>query len=114
MPLLTVATVLASFSTLDAAPDFVPLPAKVELAEGRFTLSKKTVIVAPAALTNEAELLAERLRRVAGLPSPIQETGKGIVLKIDERMAAEGYGLKIDANGVTIHAGSNAGVFYGI
>ena len=114
MPLLTVATVLASFSTLDAAPHFVPLPAKVELAEGRFTLEADTAIVAPAALTNEAEQLAERLRRVAGLPAPIQETGKGIVLKIDERMAAEGYGLKIDKNGVTIHGGSNVGVFYGI
>lgn len=95
-------------------PAFVPLPAKVEPGSGRYKLEAGTAIIAPAALRNEAELLAARLRRVAGLPVPINQTGSaGIVLSVDPRLPAEGYEMVISPAGVTIRGGSNAGVFYG-
>ncbi len=94
-------------------PAFVPLPAKVESAQGRFQLEADTTIVAPEALTNEAEQLAARLRKVAQIPAPIAQEGTGIVLRVDSSLAAEGYELKIIPKGVEIRGGSNAGVFYG-
>lgn len=109
--LATVVTIGLSHA---AMPAFIPLPAKVEPGNGRYQLDASTTIVAPASLTNEATQLAGRLRRIAGLPVPIAETGKGIVLSIDPRMSEEGYGLRIEESGVIIHGGSNAGVFYGI
>lgn len=95
-------------------PAFVPLPAQVELAEGRYRLGDETAIVAPATLESEAKLLAERLRRVAGLPAPVVTSGAGIVLGIDPNVSAEGYELTINAEGVSIRGGANSGVFYGI
>jgi hexosaminidase len=95
-------------------PAFVPLPAKVEITEGRFKLDADTAIVAPAALANEAGFLAAHLRTVAGLPAPIVATGKGVTLALDTSLPTEGYSLEITPAGVTIKGGSPAGVFYGV
>ncbi|MFZ9201011.1 MAG: beta-N-acetylhexosaminidase [Opitutales bacterium] len=94
-------------------PAFVPLPAKVELSEGRFRLDAATAIQASAELTNEAEHLASRLRRSSGLPLPMTAAGN-ISLGIDTKLAAEGYTLSITASSVSIRGGSPAGVFYGV
>ena len=114
-PFLIVALV-ASASPLELAtaeiPAFIPLPAKIIPASGRFKLDAATTISAPASLTNEANLLATRLRSVAGIPAEITNNGKGIVLTIDSQLPAEGYVLEINSNAVSIRGGSNAGVFY--
>lgn len=102
-----------STSTPAEVPAFVPRPARVEIGEGRYRLGETTTIVAPASLTHEATLLAERLRRVAGIPSPVAASGDGIVLSIDPRLPEEGYELTIASTGVAIRGGTNAGVFYG-
>ena len=94
-------------------PAFVPLPAKVELSEGRFRLDAATAIQASAELANEAEHLASRLRRSSGLPLPMTAAGN-ISLGIDTKLAAEGYTLSITASSVSIRGGSPAGVFYGV
>lgn len=107
---------LAPLGTLAAgkSPDFVPLPAKVELAEGRFKLTDTTTIVAPAALANEANFLAAHLRAAAGLPAPVATSGAGITLSLDASLPAEGYSLEITPTRVTIKGGAAAGVFYGV
>ncbi len=94
-------------------PAFIPQPTKVEIHEGRYQLDASTSIVAPASLTNEATLLATRLRATAGIPAEIIASGNGITLAIDSQLEPEGYTLEIKPDGVIIHGGSNAGVFYG-
>ncbi len=95
-------------------PAFVPLPAKIQEGSGRFKLNAATTVVAPAALTNEATLLAGRLRTVAEIPAAISASGTGIVLALDSKLPPEGYELEISEKGVSIRGGTNAGVFYGI
>jgi len=111
--LLLFAAALTNFS-LAQMPAFVPLPLHAELGEGRYQLGEATAVVAPAALHAEANLLAERLRRVSCLSMPVLTGGPGIVLGIDPKLPAEGYELTIGTGGVSIRGGTNAGVFYGI
>ena len=94
--------------------DFVPLPQIVQAADGKFTLDAATTIVAPTALANEANFLANRLRVTAMLPAPVATSGKGITLAVDASLPAEGYVLDVATAGVSIRGGSPAGVFYGI
>lgn len=95
-----------------AEPAFIPLPAKVEMREGRFLLDASTAIAAPSALANEANYLAQSLRRIAALPVPMNSKGT-IRLAVDSALPVEGYVLEITPAGVTIRGGSPAGVFYG-
>ncbi len=111
-PLLIALAVLSNGFSRAETPAFVPLPAKVVTSGGRFKLDAATAIVAPASLTNEANLLAVRLRTVAGIPAVVASTGKGVTLALDPQLAAEGYVLDIQPDGVSIRGGSNAGVFY--
>lgn len=105
---------LALVVSLPAAePAFIPLPAKVELRDGRFRLDVSTAIAAPAALANEANHLATRLRRVAGLPAPVGSSG-AIRLEVDSSLPSEGYVLDVAPAGVRIRGGSPAGAFYGV
>lgn len=100
-------------SPLFADPAFVPLPLEVQQGSGEYLLTAETTIVAPTALANEANLLAERLRTVAEIPAKIATSGTGIVLAIDSKLPPEGYELEITEQGVRITGGTNAGVFYG-
>lgn len=105
---------LLTLGTLSAEPPaFVPLPAKVVLAEGRFALNDQTGIQAPATLAEEADFLAQRLRRAAQLAAPVGNAGN-IRLSIDNSLSEEGYRLSITPTSVSIVGGSSAGVFYGI
>lgn len=114
MPIHALACFLIITSLCGAeTPSFVPLPARVEMSEGRFRLDTSTAIQAPTDLANEAEHLAVRLRRTSGLPLPISGTGN-ISLSVDAKLPAEGYTLSITTTSVSIRGGSPAGVFYGI
>ena len=115
LPLFLALAPLAFLSHASAAaPSFVPLPERVEITEGKFKLDASTSIIAPASLANEANLLATRLRKVAGIPAAITPSGKGISLTLVSDLEPEGYTLEITSNGVNIRGGSPAGVFYGV
>lgn len=115
IPIIAALAALAiSLPAFAEIPAFVPLPAKIQEGSGRFKLDAATTIVAPAVLTNEATLLAARLRTVAEIPATIAASGAGIVLAIDAKLPPEGYELEISEKGVSIRGGANAGVFYGI
>jgi hexosaminidase len=111
---LAALAVMVPFSSSAAGiPALVPLPAKVEPAEGRFKLDASTSVVAPAALGNEAKQLAARLRATSGFPVPAGTSGTGITLALDPKLPEEGYALEISPSGVAIRGGTAAGVFYG-
>lgn len=111
--LAALAAVAASLPVFAEIPAFIPLPSEIQQGSGRFKIEAATRIIAAASLTNEATLLAERLRTVAKIPATIATSGTGIVLAMDSKLPPEGYELEITDKGVRITGGSNAGVFYG-
>lgn len=96
----------------------IPLPAKVDLQSGQFTLDTQTVIAADAVFGAEADYLAEKLRIPTGLrlgrTVGISSRRNAIVLAKPKRLLPlEGYTLDVGKEGVTIRATTPAGAFYG-
>ncbi len=93
-----------------------PSPVSYEVQKGTFTLTAKTVIVAPDKFKSEAELLASELEGLLGTrPSIVSKSNSTPAIKLVEgNSPAEGYSLVADARGVTITASQAAGIFYGI
>lgn len=113
-----VPVVFASFSILGSArseaPALLPLPAKLASGEGRFSLKRGTVVLAPADLKAEGEYLSKRLSVASGMDIPLRAAGEGIRLEISTSLPEEGYTLEIGPESARIRGGSPAGVFYGI
>ncbi len=105
-------------------PAFVPLPATVEITEGRFKLDDRTFIIAEPALANEANFLAAHLRTASGLPMKVnidEDGGRSgtfaattLHLMLNSSLPSEGYSLNSGPAAVIIEGGSAAGVFYGV
>ena len=99
----------------------VPRPAELSPEDGSFLLDGDTRFVADPAdaeLVGLAEFLAEPLRAVSGLPLPMaSEAGEGdIELVVDPALdlPAEGYRLRVRADGVALRASTHTGVFRGL
>jgi hexosaminidase len=104
-----------------AAISIVPLPASVEQRDGSFRITASTCVVAEGPAAAEAAKLVDALAPALGYR--LKETGtsatKGsIQLTIapppQGQLGAEGYELDATTDGVTIRAGTPAGLFYGI
>ena len=104
------------------APAIVPLPMKMEVAEGTFTLTSATRVVFDEASAETARQLVDSLKpamgiameRVPGLPNDAKAT---IRLTQDEglkRLGKEGYQLSVTPDGIRIVGAAQAGVFYGV
>lgn len=100
-----------------AQPSLVPRPSVLQVSDGRFTLDRRTAIVASKGLGQLAKALKDDLR-ATGLPLPSRSEMRTnvLLLQIDAHQALgpEGYTLDADAQGVRIAASKPAGVFYGI
>ncbi|MCM4157018.1 beta-N-acetylhexosaminidase [Gramella sp. AN32] len=97
----------------------IPLPAKMEMANGRFLIDENTRIYAAASLQSEADFLAEILSTASGASiSNITEEDSathGIYLKIDANIQnEEGYKLDVAYDKIEISGKNPKGVFYGI
>jgi hexosaminidase len=109
---------VSAFSS--AAPSIIPLPQQMEVKEGSFRLTPKTVVVADSGAQSEAEKLAAALQPATGFKFAV--SGKGIAkgaidLDIDgtlhQKLGAEGYQLSVTRQGITLRAATEAGLFYG-
>ena len=114
---------LALCGPVCAAPadyNVVPMPQSVVLAKGAaFQLSGDVQILAAPGLQREAEFLQQYLREVAGLQLSItdkrEKKQRYIELALGKQDAKkEQYTLTVNAKGITILGGSEAGVFHGI
>ena len=95
--------------------NIIPEPFHVVKGEGVFQLPKSIAINAPSSVNAVADLIANQLRIVTGKTVYFSKNNACITLDIikDELLGTEGYTLNSNANGVTINANTNAGLFYG-
>jgi len=101
----------------------IPQPAKLTQEEGAFLLLPSTVIEAAGALANEANYLADHLRRATGFAVPVVGPGEGngenAVLRLalepgGAHFGREGYGLEVGEKTVYLHGLDPVGIFLGI
>lgn len=98
-------------------PTIVPIPAECRFTGAApFTLSARTPVVAGVRNTALGGIAAQ-LARGLGLTVAGRSKGPAITLRIEpeleKSLGPEGYRLSSKATGVTIRAGTTAGVFYG-
>jgi len=100
-----------TFGVKAAELDLIPLPVEIEQPPGQFALDTQTVIIVDGPFTNEASLLAGELQLASGNSADknrILLTTRGA-----DQLGDEAYRLEVNQQGVTIHALSPAGAFYG-
>lgn len=91
--------------------NLIPWPSKVTQHAGAFVLNPQTVLIANPTFTNEATRLAGELHletAATAKTNRIQLTSQG-----SAGLGPEAYRLEVNPQGVTIHAHSPAGAFYG-
>lgn len=100
----------------DKLPKVFPTPVSYQATGQPFQLDGQVVIAADAEFGPEAARLANALATVLGKKPAIQPTatGQAITLRKNPAIAAEGYELRVNADGVLLSASSRAGMFYGI
>ena len=95
----------------------VPEPAYMDIQpEGDYVVTAKTRIVVNDEAWNPAERFAEDMMSYFGMKKPMHTSkrGKGIKVRIDQFVPAEGYEMTISAEGIIIIGGSEAGIYYGL
>ena len=101
----------------------IPIPQEVELTDDNFRIGEKCSVVAQPGCIEEAEYLAEMLRKATGFAVPVKagpeaETvpDNSIVLELDKNLdlGDEAYLLEAGNSGVVVKGSAAAGVFYGI
>ncbi|WP_329741411.1 beta-N-acetylhexosaminidase [Dyella sp. A6] len=114
---------LAAAAPTPAVPALIPVPAEMQAQAGRFTVDAHTVIVVPPGDRQAlfaANYLARSLKRVRGLSLPVRALAEApigaIVLRLNPHAPVDkrgGYVLQVDAQGATIEARDERGIFYG-
>lgn len=96
----------------------IPYPLSVEHGQGEFTLSYEVEIIAPQALENEANMLAEYLAKGFDKKVEVKQAGEGVRLihepALLDSLGGEGYTLTVGKTGIIIVAPTTTGVFYGM
>ena len=125
-------TLLVSFFVVTAAQaagelhplDVIPQPQTMERSEGAFKLTPDLVIATDSASKDTGKFLAERLRPATGYSiktkvrkEPNQIFRGSVICLTTENantnLGAEGYELSVAPGVVSIHAPTQAGLFYG-
>jgi hexosaminidase len=102
-----------------AEPALIPMPEKMTVQKGTYTLSPRTEILTDGPSTSTDVFLTERLRASTGFRFPINVAGSllpTIMLTTngsDRSLGAEGYDLEVRPDSVLIRAPTEAGLFYG-
>lgn len=117
---LLLVTLLFSVLSSSAQLDIIPLPKNIKENGASFTITSSTKIYYEKGLKRQAELLQSALSPATGFNLSLVELARplqnGIVLRFDKSLVAnkEGYRLSVNNSQVSLNAGTEAGVFYGI
>ncbi|WP_165874909.1 family 20 glycosylhydrolase [Natrarchaeobius oligotrophus] len=101
--------------------DVIPKPADVSTTDAEFEITAETAIVVDDEAEAVGEYLADLLRPptgyelpVADAPSEAADAIELVFLDAVDDLGEEGYELSVDEDGVTIGAGTDAGLFWGV
>lgn len=98
----------------------IPLPARILLENGKFSLAKNTTIYSDKDLKNIETFLQDFFTENYGIILNTTTSSQGdntIILMIDSslsKLGSEGYELKITKKNIHICSSTEAGVFYGL
>ncbi len=113
-----IASLLMCVFLAKAQTTIIPHPQEVKFIQGVFQLSKDTKIISQKETREEANYLAEELKKGFGEKIKIKKKGKGISLILDkslkQELGDEGYSLTVRQDEIKISAPTNTGIFYGI
>src|SRR4051812_4377149 len=99
-------------ATLRRLGDVIPLPVSVRPdPAANFHVSPTVSVSADPAAADLAEQLAALLRQATGHPVPVTGAGGSIQILLGGYDKKEAYRIDIAADGVTVRAGSNEGLF---
>lgn len=108
----------AAFAVENNQPNLVPIPQKMELRSGTFTLAPDATIQVDKASKATGIYLAKQLRKSTGYPLKVGSSSKAVIhlttANAKSSLGAEGYELTIAQDGITICAPQQAGMFYGV
>ncbi|HLO82350.1 MAG TPA: beta-N-acetylhexosaminidase [Chitinophagaceae bacterium] len=99
------------------AQDIIPQPLSLVKGEGFFTVNHKTVIVAARGLETRAMFFRDLLKPAMGFEIPVIEKPvreNYISLVADASLGAEAYQLEVTKNHITVKAGNEQGIFWGL
>jgi hexosaminidase len=97
--------------------DVIPLPASVRPdPSADFTIGPDTSVSATASAADLAGQLTELLREATGQPIPVSDNGSIRLLleDADDDRSPESYRLDVTADGLTLRAPGQAGLFAGL
>ncbi|GIM97017.1 beta-N-acetylhexosaminidase [Paractinoplanes toevensis] len=102
-------------ATLRRLGDVIPLPVSVRPdPAANFLVSPTVAVSADPAAADIAEQLAKLLRRATGFPVPVTEAGGSIKILLGGYDKNEAYRVDIAAEGVTLRAATEQGLFNGL
>ena len=117
---ITLVAILLCAARIEAVAErlhVVPQPAYVDLeAEGHYVVTEKTRIVVNDEAWNPAKVFAADMQKHFGSKRLMKmgKHGKGIKIRTDSCVPAEGYEMTVSEEGVLIIGGTEAGIFYGL
>lgn len=98
--------------------DLLPLPLSVEDRQGRFVLTRETVLLAPESLVDPAVLLQQSLWRAGRIRLPrfgqAVPGGSAIEFTVDSTLDYEEFNLDISTDKVLLTVGGVAGAHWGV
>ncbi|MEP6763764.1 MAG: beta-N-acetylhexosaminidase [Gemmatimonadaceae bacterium] len=101
----------------DSDYSVIPRPVVLTPRAGHFELLRRTVIHAPAKFNAVAHRFARDVADATSFDLAVQQgatAATGIVLRVDPRIAPEGYQMEVNATAVVIRASDAAGAYYGL
>src|SRR5882757_9465678 len=110
-------------SPAPSAVSIIPVPVRLQMDPGHFTLPQSILIEAPdrTELVQTLEELRNRLSIPTGAvvtlrtkPAPAATIRLMLVKGGNDSLGAEGYRLSVKENNITIRAQQPAGLFYGV
>lgn len=94
----------------------VPAPAALTLGDGRFELTDSAAVYVAPELRGSLTSLRMLLSPATGLAFTQADSQQTATIGIfhDASIAEEGYRLRVEPSGVSVHAATNAGAFYAL
>ena len=96
-----------------AGLDLIPWPAQLQAQAGEFAVTPQATVVADILFSAEATLLADELHVSIATNAAVADHQIRLTTEGAAELGDEAYRLEVSPHGVTIHARTAAGIYYG-